>query len=78
MSDDEITRLALLFSPNTLERVALLYFGTSEAEKGHFKANNMGNSEAFNRELLHKFINKGHYRKVILSLKCKFRLSIPQ
>ena len=67
MSDEEITRLALLFNPNTLETVALLYFGTSEAEIGQTRMDCIGHAKAFNRELIHIFLNKGHNRKVIIS-----------
>ena len=64
MSDGDISRLASLFSPNTLETVALRYFGVSEAEIGQSATDNMGNSERFNRDLLLKFMYKGHNRKV--------------
>ena len=68
ISDREIARLALLFSPATMETVALLYIGISEAEIGQATMDNIGNAKRFNRELLHTFLNKGHKRKVTISL----------
>ena len=53
------------FSSNTLEKVALRYFGLSEAQISHSRSNNLGNSEGFNRDLLHRFKNKSNSRKVI-------------
>ena len=64
--DREVARLAPLFSPDTLETVALQYFCISEATTSNLKASHRENIEAFKRELLIIFRNKGHSRKVIL------------
>ena len=64
VGDSEVVALTKLFSPQTLETVALRYFSLSEAEIGTFKARWRENIEGFKRELLHIFRNKGHCRKV--------------
>ena len=65
IADSEISKLASLFSPNTLETVALQHLGISQAQIDTAKADNLLNTEGFKRELLYKFKNKGHNRKVI-------------
>ena len=40
------------------------YFGISEGQISNSKVDNMGNSEAFKRDLLQRFKNKGGNRKV--------------
>ena len=64
MGDPEISRLASQFSTDSLEKVALRFFRISEAQIKNIKADNLHNSEGFNRDLLHMFKNKGHNRKV--------------
>ena len=65
ISDPEIARLAPLFSPSTLETVAIQHFGVSAAQASSLKASHRENTEAFKRELLIIFRNKFHGRKVI-------------
>ena len=62
--DREIARLAPLFSPDTLETVALQHFDASEARVKTFKADRRENTEGFKRDLLTYYVNKGHTRKV--------------
>ena len=63
--DREIARLTPLFSPDTLETVALQHFGVTEAKVNSFKAENIYNVEGFKRSLLTQFRNKpGNTRKV--------------
>ena len=64
--DREIARLAPMFSPSTLETVALQHFGVSVVEASSLKASHRENTEAFKRELLIIFRNKFHGRKVIV------------
>ena len=64
ISNQEIARLAQLFSPNTLEKLALQHLGMTEAEIGNLKATHRENIEEFKREILRIFINRGHSRKV--------------
>ena len=64
--DREIARLAPLFSPSTLETVALQYFPIYAATTSSLKAAHRENTEAFKRDLLHIFRNKGYSRKVIV------------
>ena len=72
----EIVRLARLFSPSTLETVALLYFDMSEATVKTLKADNIHNTEGFKRELLTVYRNKGGSRKVRILWKYKIRLAL--
>ena len=69
ISDSEVSRLASMFSTNSLEKVALRFFRISEAEVSNARADNLQNSEGFNRALLHAFKNKGHNRKVFQNEK---------
>ena len=69
VSSSEIARLALLFSPNTLETVALLHFQISEATVRSMKASHREDIEAMKRELLYIFRNKGGSRKVVKSVE---------
>ena len=62
----EIARLAPLFSPDTMETVALQHFNTSQATVKTFKAERRENAEGFKRDLLTHYRNKGHKRKVII------------
>ena len=72
VSDREIAQLAPLFSPSTLETVALQHFDISEATTSSLKSSHRENIEAFKRDLLHIFRNKGHSRKVFaIKLKLK-------
>ena len=64
MSDSENATLALLFSPATIETVALLHFDISEAAIGTLKAEEREDEEGFKRNLLRIYKNKGHSRKV--------------
>ena len=64
IADSEIARLAPLFSANTLETLALGYFGLSEADIGNSQRDNIGNAEGFNRALFSRFRNEGYNRKV--------------
>ena len=66
ISDWEIARLASLISPFTMVTVVLRYFGLLQAQISHSRRDHTLNSEGFNRELLHKFRNKGGSRKVFL------------
>ena len=66
ISDSEISKVAGLFSPNSLETVAVQYFRVTEAQISNSKVDNVGNSDAFKRGLLQRFKNKGGNRKVIL------------
>ena len=66
LSDREIARLAPLFSPSTLETVALQHFDTSEATTSSLKAAHRENTEAFKRDLLYILRDKGYIRKVML------------
>ena len=68
IADSEISRLSSLIGPNTMEMLALGYFRLSEAQISHSRRDNTGNSEGFNRELLHKFKNKGGSRKVFVGV----------
>ena len=70
LPDSDMARLACLFSPNTLEALAVRYLGISEVQISHSRINNMGNSKGFNRELLHKFKCRSGSRKVFIILKC--------
>ena len=45
LSDSQISRLALLFSPNTLETLAVQHLGISQAQIGTSKADNLLNTE---------------------------------
>ena len=74
ITDREIARLALLFSANTLETLALGHFGVSEADIRNSQRDNMGNTEGFNRDLFHRFRNKGYNRKVLLFLKISTKM----
>ena len=60
----ELVPLAQLFSPSTLEMVALEYFRISQAVVSTLKAVHRENIEAFKRGLIRIFIYKGHNRKV--------------
>ena len=68
IADSEIARLAPLFTVYSLKKVAVIYFGLSEAEISNSERDHIGDTEGFNRDLLYRFINKGHSRKVILIL----------
>ena len=67
LNDSQISRLALLFSPNTLETVALQHLGISQAQIGTSKADNLLNTEGFKRELLLWFHYQCGSRKVMFS-----------
>ena len=62
--DSEIAALIHLFSPFTLETVALQYLGVTEAEIGTFKAKRRDDADGLKRELLYIFRNRGNSRKV--------------
>ena len=64
IDDREIARLAPLFSPSTLETVALQHFDVLMAEASSLKTSHREDTEAFKRDLLFIFRNKGHDRKV--------------
>ena len=66
----EIARLAPLFSPSTLETVAIQHFDTSEAKVKTFKAERREDGEGFKRDLLTYYIKRGHARKVFIQ-KCR-------
>ena len=70
--DREIARLAALFSPDTLETVALQHFDASEAKVKTFKADRREDTEGFKRDLLTEYRNKGHGRKVKRYKACNF------
>ena len=70
LNDSQISRLALLFSPNTLETVALQHLGISQAQISTAKADNLLNNEGFKRELLLMFQYQGGSRKVIREQFC--------
>ena len=67
ISDSETSRLASLFSPNTLETLALQYLKISQAQIDTSRADNIHNSEGFKRELLRMFHYRGGSRKVMFS-----------
>ena len=54
-----------MFSPSTLETVALQYFGVLEAQVSTFKTERREDTEGFKRDLLMNYRNKDHNRKVL-------------
>ena len=51
IEDSEIARLAALFSPFTLETVAIRYLGVSKADVDNFKFERKDDSDGFKRDL---------------------------
>ena len=66
IGDSEIARLAPLFSPSTLETVAIQYFDISQTRAETLKEGRTTDKEGFKRDLLTDYRNKGYKRKVII------------
>ena len=67
-----------MFSANSLEKVALRYFGMSEAQISNAERDNIGNAESFNRTLLNAFKNKGQDRKVLLNIVYFIKIEVSE
>ena len=64
ISDSEVATLARMFSPNSLETVAIEYLELTETDVDNAKFDNQQNSDGFKRELLFNYMNRGNSRKV--------------
>ena len=69
----EIARLAPLFSPNTLETVALRFFGISMVQIGNLLIENPYNPEGFKRKLLQIFLYKENKTRKVITEKASHK-----